>query len=58
MTTRSELIRTGVIQPRSDLELFEAFAGVKPPKHPNQQSRVNSRINAILARRATFKAQK
>lgn len=55
---RNELIRTGVTQPRSDLELFEAFAGVKPPRRPNPQPRVVSRINAILARRATFKAQK
>lgn len=55
---RNELIRAGVIQPRSDLDTLEAFAMIKPPRRPNPQPRVVSRINAILARRATFKVQK
>jgi len=49
---RTELIRSGAIVPK--------FVGVptKLPVHPNPQSRVNSRINAILARRASFRGQK
>jgi len=49
---RTELIRSGAIVPRF-LEM-----PTKLPVHPNQQPRALSRVNAILARRASFKGQK
>lgn len=49
---RTELIRSGAIVPRF------AEAPTKLPKHPSQQPKALSRVNAILARRASFRTQK
>lgn len=62
MTTRTELIQNGTVFPYSIAEWVAGCMGEKLPdtrsKEQRKGKKTASRMNAILARRATFRTQK